>query len=84
MIVTYLRGRQFWAKKQVLVVGNLKLLHRMALSYPSKEFKTILLRKCGIFYELVLGQERKYVTIRYGANNHFLAYLGAYVCFEYT
>ena len=67
--MTYLRVVNFerpW--KRVMLEVMLKLLHWMDISYPSKEFEAILLRKCQLFQEFALGQTRKYVNIHHGDN----------------
>ena len=49
--MVYLGVSQFLkAIKQVLFEVKQNLLHRMAMSYPSKEFNTILFWKFGLFY----------------------------------
>mgnify|MGYP001791710050 CR=1 FL=1 len=57
------------AIKQVLLKVGWKLSHRIAISYPAKEFNAILLWKFGLFYGLPIFQRRKYVKITYGDNS---------------
>ena len=49
-ITTYLQDSQFWkAINKVLLEVEQKSSHRMAISYLSKEFNTILFWKFGLF-----------------------------------